>query len=229
MPVITPTAEEYLGQFQQLLPRGRIWHRGWGVVQAADLLALMPTWVRLTLRANDVIPQTFPCTTVDMLPEWEATLGLPDPCTGPLSSVQLRTAAVCAKFDARGGQSREYFIHLAASLGFQIQIQTFVPFYAGRGRAGDHCYGEAWAYAWRVIVQSAALITWFRAGQSAAGEPLADWGHNLLQCVFAEYAPANTIIIWAYQIDSSIWDGGQTIWDEGDSVWDQGVIGDVAN
>ena len=52
-------ATDYLTQFQRLLPRGRIWHRGWGRVQDADLLTLMPTWSRLHARLNALIGEIF--------------------------------------------------------------------------------------------------------------------------------------------------------------------------
>lgn len=225
--LVPATAEDYFWQFQRLLPRGRVWQRGWGTVQAAQLLTLMPTWARLHAAANDLVADAFPCSTIGMLPEWEETLGLPDECTGPLSTIAQRTAAVCGKFVARGGSSREYFIHLAASLGFQIEINNFKPFYASQGRAGDFLYSEAWAFAWQIIVQSDESIVYFRAGQSAAGEPLADWGHDLLSCMIEADAPADSTIVWGYMLDSSIWDAGASIWDDGDSIWDQGAVGNV--
>ena len=221
-----PSALDYLWQFQRLLPRGRVWHRGWGTLQAADLLTLMPTWARLHARANDLIGEVFPCSTTEMLPEWEATLGLPDPCVQPpLATIQQRTAAVCAKFVARGGASQAYFIHLAASLGFLIEIDTFTPFRVGHSRTGDRLYGAEWAFAWRVVVQGApGTITYFRVGASAAGEPLAAWGIKQLECMFEASKPANSQIIWSYNVNSSIWDGGASIWDGGDSIWDKGVL-----
>ena len=222
----TPTAQDYLWQFQRLLPRGRVWQRGWGTLQAEALLTLMPTWVRLHIRADDLLTDAFPCSTVELLPEWEATLGLPDPCVQPpLTTIQQRTGAVCAKFVARGGASYEYFIHLAASLGFQIEIETYKPFRTGSSAAGDPLCSEAWAFAWRVVIDgNVGTITYFRTGASSAGEPLAAWGAQALQCAIEATAPANTTIIWAYAIDSSIWDAGTSIWDQGDSIWDRGVI-----
>ena len=221
----SPTAEDFLWQFQRLLPRGRIWQRAWGTVQAEQLLTLMPTWVRLNARATNLIIDSFPCSTVELLPEWEASLGLPDPCTGPLATLQARTAAVCAKFAARGGQSQEYFIRLAASLGYQIEIETFKPFYASQGYAGYPCYDEQWAYCWRIIVQGDDTVVWFRASASAAQEPLADYLATLVQCVIENLKPADSTIIWAYRIDSAIWDQGSSIWDAGSSIWDQGEVG----
>ena len=124
MPLPVASATDYLWQFQRLLPRGRIWQRGWGTVQAEQLLTLMQTWARLHARAGDVIVETFPCTvSADMLAEWEATLGLPD-CE-VLVTIQQRQAAVCAKFAMRGGQSINYFVELAAAHGYQITITPF--------------------------------------------------------------------------------------------------------
>lgn len=222
-------AADYLWQFQRLLPRGKVWQRGWGTLQAAQLLTLMPTWVRLHLRAENLLVDAFPCSTLELLPEWEASLGLPDPCTGPLATLQERQAAVCAKFSARGGQSKEYFIRLAASLGYQIRIDTFKPFYASEGRAGDPLYSEAWAYTMRVTVYGAETITYFRAGLSTAGEPLESWGSGLLPCLFASSAPAWVTIIWSYEIGAAQWDDGESIWDTGDSIWDEGASNDIAN
>ena len=190
--------EDYLTQFQRLLPRGRVWHRGWGWVQNADLLTLMPAWSRLQTRLNALIGEIFPCTTNELLPEWEATLGLPD-CGMPLGTQQERTAAVCAKFVARGGQTPAYFIRLAASVGFDITITQFLPFYAGIGHAGDPVYGAEWAFAWQITVVD-TQITWFRASNSRAGDPLALWGNALLECLIDNAAPAHTVIIWDYQI-----------------------------
>jgi uncharacterized protein YmfQ (DUF2313 family) len=225
MPPPVYTTTDYATQFQRLLPRGVIWRRGWGEVQEADLLVLMPLWARLHLRLNDLITQIFPCSTTELLPEWEASLGLPDPCIGPLPTLQQRTAAVCAKFSARGGQSREYFTRLAASTGLQIEIQEFRPFEASISRAGDPLYDEAWAFAWRIVVQAQPVVIYFRASGSTAGEPLATWGDKTLECLMQRYAPANTILIFAYRIDSAIWDSGASIWDAGDSIWDENAIG----
>lgn len=221
MPPPVFSATDYATQFQRLLPRGRVWHRGWGLVQAADILALMPNWARLHVRLNDLIREIFPCTTTELLPEWEATLGLPDPCVDPpLSTVQQRQAAVCTKFAARGGQSIAYFEALAAALGYSITITEFAPFRAGINHAGDPVYGAAWGYVWRV--ESTAETIWaFSAGTSAAGEPLRAWGNAALECALRAVAPAHTILQFAYLIPgASNWDEGLSVWDGGASPWD---------
>ena len=214
------SSTDYLAQFQRLLPRGRVWHRGWGLLQDADLLTLMPLWARLHVRLNDLITEIFPCTTNELLPEWEATLGLPDPCTGPLDTLQARTAAVCTKFAARGGQSIQYFIDLAAAHGFPIEIEQYAPFRVNINSADDPLYDSAWAFAF-VVVSPSTEIVYFRADLSAADEPLADWGNNILECLIRANAPAHTIPMFEYTDKFSIWDVGASIWDGGASVWDQ--------
>jgi len=218
MPPPVYSALDYLWQTQRLLPRGRVWHRGWGTAQAQYLLTLMPTWARLNQRAADLVVDAFPCSTTELLPEWEQSLGLPDPCTGPLSTLQERQAAVCAKFSARGGQSIAYYTALAASLGFSITITQYAPFRVGVNRAGDHLRGRAWAFAW-TITAPAVTTTYFRVGKSTAGEPLASWGNKLLEYAITNVAPSHTTPIFAY-ITESIWDSGASAWDGGASRWD---------
>jgi uncharacterized protein YmfQ (DUF2313 family) len=190
---------DYLWQFQRLLPRGRIWHRGWGTVQAEDILTLLPQTVRLNQRAIDVLRETFPCSTLELLPEWEASLGLPDPCIGPLDTTQERQAAVCLKFTARGGQSADYFIRLAASIGYTITITTFRPFYASEGRVDEPLYDEQWAYVWQVnVVMGANTLVYFRVDESRVDEPLLAFGSALLECVLNAAKPAHSEIIFSY-------------------------------
>lgn len=225
-PPPTNTPEDYLGAFQKLLPRGRIWHRGWGWIQDADLLALMPTWSRLQAALNSLIADIFPCSTSGLLPEWEQTLGLPDPCTGPLPTTQQRRDAVCAKFAARGGQTAGYFIRLAQSLGYDAEIVQYAPFRCGINTCGQPLYGAAWAFAWTIIVPSTVII-YFRVGVSTAGDPLEAWGDARLRCLLERAAPAHTIPIISYALTESKWDTQlipPSIWDDGASVWDEGVI-----
>jgi uncharacterized protein YmfQ (DUF2313 family) len=189
---------DYLSALQRLLPRGRVWQRGWGSVQAQDLLTLMPQIVRLNERAIDVLAETFPCSTYELLPEWEATLGLPDPCIGEAATIQARQQAVCLKWSARGGQSIAYFEQLAASIGCAITIQTFRPFYIGQSRVDDRLFDEQWAYVWQVSTPLAGQVVYFRAGESTADEPLVAFGNAALECILNENKPAHTLIIYSY-------------------------------
>jgi uncharacterized protein YmfQ (DUF2313 family) len=87
-----------------------------------------------------------------MLPEWEQTLGLPDPITGPGSTIDQRRAEVVARLVGAGGQSRERFIEFAASLGFTITIGNYSPLRIGHFNAGDEARSAAWLDVWAVHV-----------------------------------------------------------------------------
>ena len=144
-------------------------------MQAEDILTLLPQTVRLNQRAIDVLRETFPCTTLELLPEWEATLGLPDLCIGPLDTIQQRQQAVCLKFIARGGQSADYYIRLAASIGYTITITTFIasPFVVDHSRVDEPLDDEQWAYVWQVNVAAGAdTLVYFRVDESTVDEPL---------------------------------------------------------
>lgn len=197
---VARTALDYLIQFQRLLPRGRVWHRGIGTVQAQYLLTLMPTPARLDQRALELLVDAFPCSPTELLPEWEASLGLPDPCTGPLHDLAARQFAVCAKFTMRGGASKDYFIALAASVGIEITIQQFAPFMVGRSRVGDRLFDSAWSFVWQVTVTDPGMVTYFRVSQNVVGDRLVTHGEQatILQCMFDEYKPAHTTVIFRY-------------------------------
>jgi len=132
------------------------------------------------------------------LADWERVLALPDPClVGAPQSVRQRVQAVVSKLQARGGQSRPFFIALAKALGYDITISTFRPARAGIARAGDHVYGGEWDYAWRVNAP-AVTVNYAVAGLTAAGDPVASWGNKILECRFSQMKPAESTLLFGY-------------------------------
>lgn len=132
------------------------------------------------------------------LADWERVLSLPDPCLiGVPQSVGQRVRAVVSKLQARGGQSRSFFIALAKSLGYEITITTFRPARAGIARAGDRVYGGDWDYAWRVNAP-AVTVSYAVAGLAAAGDPVASWGNKTLECRLSQMKPAESTLLFGY-------------------------------
>lgn len=135
------------------------------------------------------------------LADWERVLALPDPCLiGVPQSVRQRIQAVVSKLQARGGQSRTFFIALAKSLGYDVTITTFRPARAGISQAGDHLYGGDWDYAWRVNAP-AVTVNYAVAGLTAAGDPVASWGNKILECRLSQMKPAESILLFGYGDD----------------------------
>ena len=102
------TSADYLRAFQALMPRGRVWPRDQDAIQTQVLSGLTQIYSRQTGRSNYLLADSFPGTTYELLPEWESTLGLPDPCAGESPTVQQRRAQVVARLASGGGQSGLY-------------------------------------------------------------------------------------------------------------------------
>lgn len=132
------------------------------------------------------------------LAEWERVLGLPDPCVvSEELTVRQRIAAVMAKLRGLGGQSRAFFIQLAASLGYTITITEFRPARAGIAVAGDAIHGDDWTSCWMINAPAVNVFV-AEAGSAAAGEALAVWGNKSLECRLSAMQPAHTTLIFGY-------------------------------
>ncbi|WP_024302213.1 YmfQ family protein [Pseudogulbenkiania sp. MAI-1] len=132
-----------------------------------------------------------------LLPDWERVCGITPP---PSAGYQQRLQAVLAKLAETGGLSIPYFVRLAAGMGYQITINEPQPFRAGVGRAGDTLWVPDILWVWQVVVHSnSSNVYRFRAGQSAAGERLAEFGDAVIEEVFNDLKPAHTFVYFAYQ------------------------------
>jgi uncharacterized protein YmfQ (DUF2313 family) len=195
MPAPNYSAADYLGALQKLLPRGRVWPRDPDAQQTAILSGFTPVFARLNARANNLLVDAFPSTTYELLPEWEETLGLPDPCAGAAPTTQQRVAQVVARLTATGGQSVAYYTTVAAALGYAITITQFVPSRFGK-TFGTLFGGTAWAFAWQVNAPTFTIAALQFGG--SFGTPFASWGNNVLQCELQRFAPAHTIVLFSY-------------------------------
>lgn len=191
------SAEDFLSALLNLMPRGAVWPRDPDSTVSKTLGTLAPTWARHTQRNNYLIQDAFPSATVELLHEWEQTLGLPDPCAGISPTLQGRQAQVLARLTANGGQSIQYFTDYAAALGYTITISEYSPFRVGQHRMGTPINGPDWAHAWSVR-SAINTVTQFRIGSSGMGEPLQSWGNDVLQCVINEIKPAHTALNFIY-------------------------------
>lgn len=189
------TAADYLSQLQALLPSGAAWSRSSTAVLTRLLGAWSAEFARVDGRSGTLLNEADPRYTAEMLSDWERCLGLPDTCTGPLSTVAERRAAVVARLTGIGGQSPAYYIALAASLGYSITVTEFRP------HTVDHdvdspIYGTDWAHAWQV---NAALNTVRELTvDDDVDMPLAAWGNQLLECAINRTKPAHSIVLFAY-------------------------------
>lgn len=191
------TAAHFATALQGLMPTGRVWPRDADAIQSQVLAGLAAIYEYNSDRAQNLIVDAFPATTVELLPEWESTLGLPDPCAGTAPTLQQRRNQVVARFANSGGQSAAYYINFALNLGYTVTVKNYAPFRCGQSRAGDPVGGVEWFYTW-AINAPLNTVTRFRAGQSLAGEALATWNNAVLECELSTVAPAHTYLLFQY-------------------------------
>lgn len=173
------STEDYAAAFRALMPRGRAWPEDPQSVMMQVLAALSTVYALSDSAAIALLVDAFPVGTSDLLPEWEETLGLPDPCAGDAPTTAQRQAAVHARFIQGGGLSAERYIEFASALGFSIAIAGYATFRAGRAHAGEPVAGDDWAYAWSVTVT---------ADRNALGL-------DVLRCELEAIKPAATAIL----------------------------------
>lgn len=197
MPGSIFSSADFLAALQALLPRGKAWPRDPDAVQTEVADALSPTYARQSAASNGLLLDSPPFQLDQMLPEWEATLGLPDPCAGEAQSHAQRVSQVLAKLSGPGGQSVAYFIQLAALLGYaNCTITTYAPFRCGRSDCGDPLGGVGWFFVWLLNAPDLP-VTYFQCGQSTCGDPLYALGGDELRCTINRYAPAHTVVLYS--------------------------------
>lgn len=183
------STDDYTFAIQSLFPVGRIWSRATDSVMTGVIRALAAAYQHSDADAVQLLVDAFPATASALLPEWEATLGLPDDCAcNALSDEESRRQAVVSKLIGTGGQSAAYFTSLLAAMGYGISIKQFRTARAGLAVCGDAINGDRWPYVWEVTVTDAA---------SDAACTL-----KLLLCRLAEFAPAHTRLMTSYDAKS---------------------------
>lgn len=180
-----------------LLPQGKAWPRDEDSVLSLLALGLATVYERTSDRAGQLVVDAFPATTVELLGEWESTLGLPDPCAGDNPTLQQRVGQVVSRLLDNGGQSLAALQSFAADLGYTVTVTNDAPFRVGQSHVGDHLGRDDWSSTWAANAALVNVIP-FRVGRSAVGEPLASWGNETLECELAERAPAHSVPQFRY-------------------------------
>lgn len=188
------TVQDYTGALLSLLPRGRVWPKDPDSAQAKLMAGLAPSFQRLDARAQTLLVDAFPATTTELLPEWESSLGLPDPCDGPGQTVDQRRAQVLNKFVSAGGQSVAYFVGVLTRLGYpDATITQYAPFRVGIDHVGFPIHGLEWAYHWTINLPNLSVF-WFLVGISTVPGPLFSISDQAVFCVIDDLKPAHTTV-----------------------------------
>lgn len=178
------TADDYAASLRaQLMPPGTAWARDAASTLGQVLGAYALGLGRADAAIRRLTSEADPRTTTELLPEWEAATGLPDPCvTAPLTLGERRRA-VHTRVTSTGGAAPAYFEGIAADLGYTAKVEALQ------------------LHVWRLNIAESTGVTLFRAGASRAGDRLRTFGNEQVECVINRVKPAHTRALFAYGVD----------------------------
>ena len=195
------SGQDYLEKLQGLLPLGDAWPRDPEAVLTKLLRAWAEAFRSADERGDDLLQEADPRSALELLTDWERAAGLPNPCLTIADTLQERRIVLVSRLTEIGGQSREFFAGLAASIGYDgISIEEFRPFICALGRCGDSLGGTPGVrFYWRVAVPG-PRTTLFLSGASRCGDRLAEFDRaSDLECLLERLKPAQTRLIFAYE------------------------------
>lgn len=175
-------AEQYGLAALRLLPPSRLWPTHPDSTLRRLLRAFGAGFARVESRGSELLAEVFPPSTLELLEDWERALGLPDECTPLGETLQVRRARAVAKLTLQASPTAQRFQALAEQLGYEgVTVQD------GPG-----------PLEFTVAVPD-ARVTYFRAGESRCGDPLARFdGPSDLECILNKEKPAHTRLIFSY-------------------------------
>ncbi|MBP2871164.1 MULTISPECIES: YmfQ family protein [Pseudomonas] len=193
------TAEEYRLQLKGLLPPGPAWDPELVPEVALVLSGVALEFSRVDARAVALLNEMDPAGVSELVPDWEAIMGLPDTCLGPNPAFEDRRLAVRRRLVEVGGQSRGYFIEIAVSQGYpNASITEHRAPRMGRSRFGSAHFGTWNAQFMWTLNTGGRQRQGRRFGVSYWGERFGTNPGNALECLIRRPAPAHTVVYINY-------------------------------
>lgn len=171
--------------FQRLLsrlsPRGKAW-AATGAATGLQLFyrAMGEELARINDQLLDVIEESDPRTTTELVDGWERVLGLPDPCDpSPPTLLADRREAIHARLIARGGSQPGLVADVISAAGYDAtEIELGAMFRVDESGVDERLYDdEAWAFVWFVWRLTTPVQGWAR-----------------LQCLLDRIKPSASIV-----------------------------------
>lgn len=188
------SVDDYRDALIALLPQGDAWPTDPGSDLGLLLTGLAEEFARIDARAEDLLNESHPSQTFELFEEWEAMYGLPDTCTAD-PSFQERRFDLVQRYQQLGGQSRAFFIAMAAALGYTITITEYQERTFGMDFGTDYS-GSDWNWAWQINVAQTNYAE--RSMGDPFGEYYRQWGNERLECALNRLVHAHRHLIFSY-------------------------------
>jgi uncharacterized protein YmfQ (DUF2313 family) len=134
----------------QQMPRGRAWPRDPESNTSKYVRGFAKRLADCEVSAGQLYLEMRPETAVQLLPDWEEYLGLPE-CAVPNQTFESRRAAVVEKYHRKGGLQTWQIEALALALGFTVEVREHFPHHVLRPVTYP-IWPNRWRYALEVVV-----------------------------------------------------------------------------
>lgn len=171
----------YLRLLKSLLPKGRAWTQDGVLIELLTGEAV--ELARIDARVDDLLIERDTRTTTELIAEHEADFSLPDECLKSITmTLTERRTRLTTKLRELGSLHKQYYINLAATLGYTITIDEFKPAWCGLAVANDPCGDQNNLFYWLVNVHYNFV------------EPFIDYPD--LECILNKLRPAHTVALF---------------------------------
>lgn len=189
---------DYVLLLQSALPSGMAWVRDKSSVLTQLLTGIALEFSRVDARALDMIAESDPRTTTELIDDWEAFAGLPDPCVTDEQTLEQRRVALASKLLMQGGQSCEYFLSIAQNLGYQnASIDHKFEMMDCTSECDVELHSADDIFFWQLNLPFSGSVLEMDC-ESSCDDPLASWGDQGVECRINRYKPAHTNVAFAY-------------------------------
>lgn len=179
-----------------LLPRGSAFTRDPESGNGQWCQGLAEEWARVDARIDQLLTESDPSTTSELIDDWEIDWGLPSECTGPLVTLAERRQALLDRIVNIPNQSRQTYVDRAAALGYTVTVTEYESGDSVPGYGGIPTADAGFVVQINVIGISGSGTT--REHGSIFGEAFGWEGDTLLECALRQIAPTHNFLIFAY-------------------------------
>ncbi|WP_236578885.1 putative phage tail protein [Sutterella wadsworthensis] len=167
----------------------------------AILYALAREAARVDERANAVLEEADPRSSIEELERWFDEWGIPSECLAAIadpSREQMRQELL-AKITSNLGLTAAFFESLAGTLGYQAKVTIFTE-HTVDSTVDDALWDEQWTTVMTlgITIRSDGNAEYFDVTWGV-DEHLARWGNALLECMIRALAPAHVYVIFIYE------------------------------
>ncbi|ELA6496108.1 DUF2313 domain-containing protein [Salmonella enterica] len=182
--------DDYTALLYHLLPRGPAWEGDNPLIQG-----IAPSLAAVQQRADDLMVETDPAKTTELINRYEKLCGLPDSCAPPgVQTLQQRQQRLDAKVNLVGGINEQFYRSQLDALGYTTAT---IDQFQNLDASPNPEWGDKYRFYWRVNIPADANVAW-QTCISACNSAIRTWGDTVAECVIDKLCPSHTVVVFAY-------------------------------